>query len=174
METDKTGKMVDTEANKSARPGPKPRPLKERFWAKVDKRSSDQCWNWTGLRDRYGYGTIQVCGKKLRAHRVSWELANGPIPAGMCVLHRCDNPSCVNPRHLWIGRQEENIQDMASKGRRARGEKHGSVKLIEQDVHEIRQMLSWKILQRVIAKKYGVSRQTISMIKTGKNWGWLN
>jgi len=153
--------------------------LEERFWAKVDKKGPDDCWEWTGALggDRYGhrYGQIGISGKIVRAHRVSWELANGPIPKGICVLHHCDNPSCVNPSHLFLGTKLDNAQDAIKKGRyvNLRGEDNGAAELTEQDVHEIRQMLGRGIPQRVIAKKYGVSKSTVTRIGAGKTWGWL-
>lgn len=99
--------------------------VEERFWAKVDK--SGDCWVWTaavvGSRNpKYkrigGYGAFGVGGKVRRAHRVSWELANGPIPDGALVCHSCDNRSCVRPSHLFIGDQSDNVHDMDAKGRR--------------------------------------------------------
>ena len=151
--------------------------LAERFWAKVDKRGPNECWEWQGYKIPAGYGQIRegVGGSRnLRVHRVSWELANGcPIPTGKFVCHHCDNPSCVNPAHLWIGTNADNQRDMVNKGRSGRGARTRNSKLTEQDVHEIRQMLSRDILQRVIAKKYGVTRATISKIKTGETWAWL-
>jgi len=159
-----------------AKPGPKPRPLAERFWAKVDKKGSDECWEWTAHRDKKGYGKINAGGQRDRtfyAHRVSYELANGPILKGKFVCHYCDNPGCVNPRHLFSGTQKENIEDAIRKSRFPHGENTGSSKLTDQDVHEIRQMLSRDISQRVIAKKYEVNHSTISDIKTGKSWAWL-
>ena len=150
--------------------------LEERFWAKVDKKGPDECWEWLATKNRSGYGQIGAGGrhgKFVLAHRVSWELANGPIPTGMCVLHRFDNPGCVNPAHLFLGTQADNLRDMMDKGHRVCGERVVGSKLTEQDVYEIRQMLSCGILERVIAKKYGVTTATISRIKTGRIWGWL-
>lgn len=92
-----------------------------RFWAKVDKGSDAECWEWTASRNSYGYGQLAVVlpsGKRPRlAHRLSWELHVGPIPEGMCILHRCDNPPCVNPSHLFIGTKADNYRDMRAKGR---------------------------------------------------------
>ena len=152
--------------------------LEERFWAKVDVRGPEDCWEWLAGKTHNGYGMIGKGGRHngmLRAHRVSWELANGPIPDGLCVLHHCDNPGCVNPLHLWIGTNADNQQDMAQKGRAAsnKGESNGKAKLTAQDVHEIRQMLSRDISHRVIAKVYGVKRSTISDINIGRCWDWL-
>lgn len=88
-----------------------------RFLAKVGIGSLDECWEWTAARHPSGYGTFYFNGKWSRAHRTAWELANGPIPEGLLVLHRCDNPPCVNPRHLWLGTDADNTRDMIAKGR---------------------------------------------------------
>lgn len=106
---------------------PRSRPLVERFWEKVEKTAG--CWVWTGSRVFYGYGNIGGPGNKnIRAHRLSWELHNGPIPNGLCVLHTCDNPGCVRPDHLFLGTQKQNAEDKAQKGRcnAQRGDEHWS------------------------------------------------
>jgi hypothetical protein len=100
-------------------------PIEERFWDKVNRDGPipahmahlGPCWVWTAST-RGGYGSIGISGRMERSHRVSWELANGPIPAGLCVLHHCDNPLCVNPGHLFLGTKKDNAKDMYSKGRR--------------------------------------------------------
>lgn len=95
---------------------PKPRPLADRFWEKV--RKTDGCWEWLAYTCKFGYGRIGgVRGQVLDAHRVSWELHNGPIPEGICVLHHCDNPPCTNPDHLFLGTLSDNLADMYAKGR---------------------------------------------------------
>jgi len=156
----------------------KRRLLEDRFWARVDVGGPADCWEWTGSKNHNGYGQIRegASGSRLLlAHRVSWEIENGLIQKGLCVLHRYDNPSCVNPAHLFLGTVADNNHDMIKKGRdiKACGEEQGSVILTEQDVHEVRQMLSRSISQRVIAKKYGVTHMAISNINTGKTWAWL-
>ncbi len=93
--------------------------MEERFWAKVQLGSSEECWIWQAALKRDGYGLFRVESyvAMRSAHRVSWEIAFGEIPTGMQVLHRCDNPPCVNPSHLWLGTQQDNIRDMNEKGR---------------------------------------------------------
>ena len=87
----------------------------ERFWAKVDK--SGDCWLWTASKTKEGYGYFRFDGAMRKAHRMSWLLTNGEIPEGMLVCHTCDNPSCVNPKHLWLGTNRDNMDDMNAKGR---------------------------------------------------------
>lgn len=100
------------------------RPFAERFWEKVDRRSPDECWPWLGrARTSFGYGAFAIGRDRAnRAHRIAWELTNGPVPVGLSALHRCDNPPCCNPAHLFLGTQADNIADMVAKGRhRPRG-----------------------------------------------------
>jgi len=97
------------------------RPLEERFWEKVDVRGPDECWPWTRKHNPKGYGQFRK-DKMVQAHRMAWELTNGPIPDGLDVLHTCDNPPCCNPHHLFLGTNDDNMRDMNSKGR------HGNIK----------------------------------------------
>ena len=94
-------------------------PIEVRFWAKVDVRGDDDCWEWTGCRKPSGYGQLNLGKGKPRgaAYRLSYEWAKGPIPEGQVVMHSCDNPPCVNPAHLSVGTQRDNALDMVSKGR---------------------------------------------------------
>jgi len=146
----------------------------ERFWNKVNKAGPNGCWEWTGCAHGRGYGYFWLDGVMKLSHRVSWMFEHGPIPAGeghhgTCVLHRCDNTSCVNPDHLWLGTNADNNRDKAEKGRASRlpGESHGRAKLTEADVHAIRADSRY---QRVIAAEYGVSLGQISKIKNRKLW----
>lgn len=98
--------------------GRRPRPVLEerRFWARINK--TETCWLWTGAKHQHGYGVLRPKdGPMIRVHRLMWEREHGPIPKGMLVLHRCDTPSCVNPDHLFLGDQRENMRDMWAKGR---------------------------------------------------------
>lgn len=78
---------------------------------------SGECWTWTAARLPFGYGEFRLDGRPVRAHRLAWEWEHGPIPPGLCVLHRCDRPECVRPSHLWLGTKAENTADMKAKGR---------------------------------------------------------
>jgi hypothetical protein len=117
------------------------RNVNERFWEKVNILSEEECWEWKAyvIPDK-GYGTFWYMGENTFSHRMSWFLANGNIPSGLEVLHRCDNPPCVNPRHLFLGTQKDNMQDMIQKGRRFLmiGELHANSVLTANDVIEIR------------------------------------
>ena len=98
----------------------------DRFFSKVDIKGDDECWEWKAAT-RAGYGSFWYLGEQVPAHRFSYEFFNGPIPKGMLVRHLvCDNPLCVNPRHLALGTQVENMEDMKSKGRSCKGDKHYS------------------------------------------------
>lgn len=154
-------------------------PLEERFWARVDK--SGRCWIWVGTKAN-GYGELRVHGVDQRAHRVSWEMHFGPIPDGLFVCHRCDNPPCVNPSHLFLGTQKDNMADCRSKGRTEtgstvhpellpRGESHWHAKFSEADVVAIRtQYAEGGISLRSIARQYGVSYSAIHLIVLRRSW----
>ena len=90
----------------------------ERLLENIRKRKKTGCWLWTGQRKRHGYGVIKIGGIETKTHRAMWEVVNGPIPDGLCVLHRCDVPPCCNPEHLFLGTQGDNVRDCCKKGRR--------------------------------------------------------
>jgi hypothetical protein len=143
----------------------------ERFWAKVSK--SDGCWLWTGSRNDRGYGNFNNNGRTVQAHRLSYELAMGPIPKGMNVCHRCDSPGCVNPDHLFLGTHLDNMRDRDAKGRRVapRGEANGFAKLTEAQVIEIRERyIPYKVSLPRLAREYGVHHSTIYDIVRGVTW----
>jgi hypothetical protein len=141
----------------------------DRFWAKVDK--TDTCWVWTGTVHPSGYGGLTMDGAVLYAHRVSYEWAHGPIPDGMFVCHRCDNPRCVRPDHLFAAAQLENMRDMHRKGRGQAGEKHSSAKLAREQVEAIRvRYAAGGTSHTKLAKEYGVSPITIGEILRHEIW----
>ena len=146
----------------------------KRFWAKVAKTKS--CWLWTGavlLSGGYGAFHLGARCQVARAHRVSWEIANGPIPTGAHLLHRCDVPACVNPKHLRLGTNAENIHDKVMRARQPRGESHGNARLTEAKVRAIRGARASGDSQYTVAMAFGVSRSTISAIDLGRLWSYL-
>jgi hypothetical protein len=133
--------------------------LEGRFWRKVQR--GDGCWVWTGHKSTSGYGRFAYAETVGYAHRFSYEIHNGSIPPDLCVCHRCDNPSCVNPSHLFLGTRKENSADMAAKGRHGNG--HGK-RLSDESVRAIRKRHAAGESQTAIAKDYGVSRTVVSKI----------
>ena len=144
-----------------------------RFWSNVDKKSLDECWTWTASKLTHGYGAFGVGMKRISAHRFSWTLHFGEIPKGMVVCHKCDNPPCVNPNHLFLGTDADNQRDKKLKGRSARGESNSKAKLTEDNVQEIRRLIKDGLSSRKIAERFGVRHAAILTIKNGKNWSWL-
>lgn len=169
-------------------------PVETRFWKKVDRSAGDDsCWPWMGYRvpRGYGYFTPGAGAKKDWAYRWAWRLTHGDIPAGLEVCHKCDNPPCCNPAHLFLGTHAENMEDMAKKGRwkpRAvptgdahhmrrcpelvkRGEENQTAKLTEEQVKEIRQLFgTGEWTKTALAEKFGVTRTNIYIIVTGRGW----
>lgn len=154
--------------------------IEERFWEKVDIRSKDECWEWQAFvldsHNLAGYGRFKfTSGNVEYAHRVSWKLTYGEISSGLKVLHKCDNPPCVNPNHLFLGTLKDNSQDMVSKGRWKRyvsynGELNPSAKLTDRKVKTIKELIRKNMSPKNIANKFGVNRETIYSIKNGLSW----
>ena len=155
-------------------------PLEERFWSRVEK--TDGCWKWHGSKHK-GYGLISKNGSLAKVHRVSYELHIGPIPEGMHVLHKCDNPECSNPDHLFLGNHADNMKDMFDKRRHpsftkpenyAKGEKAPSAKLTAKDVLSIRRryvFVSWAESNcRELAEEFGVTMSSIRCVMNGRTW----
>lgn len=137
----------------------------ERFNSFVDKQANG-CWFWTGHRDSKGYGRFLI-GTISKAHRFAYEYFIGPIPAGLCVCHKCDTPSCVNPEHLFVGTVKENNNDMATKGRHGRG--GGMHKISKEDAVSIYK-LKGIASPTALGKSYGLDRNTIYSIWKRKIW----
>lgn len=153
--------------------------LRFRFWKRVDRRGplyphmKTRCWLWSAAKNSCGYGNIVIRRKSKVAHRVCWNLEFGTIPSGLMVLHRCDDRACVRPSHLFLGTNQDNMDDMHRKGRgnRSKGERHLSAKLIKSSVVEIRHKYAtggYTLTELGIA--YGVCFATIHAIVKRKTW----
>jgi hypothetical protein len=159
----------------------------ERFWSNVD--TSGDCWEWRGTIMHEGYGVAHFNYRHYRAHRVSWELTNGPIPDELCVLHRCDNRSCVNPAHLFVGTRDDNMRDMVAKARQRhgdnhpfkinpqlaqRGEAHGISKLTAQQVREIRRLRAEGVPYAQIGRRFEISGGHTYAIVNRRLWAHVD
>lgn len=147
------------------------KPLKPRFEKSIGNR--DNCWEWVGGTSVLGYGHFFMKGKLEQAHRASWKIYKNKIPKGLCVLHKCDNRKCVNPKHLWLGTQKDNIKDMIKKGRdkKASSDRNGGAKLNWNQVDEIRKIRKEEgTYYKDLAKMFNVHYATIKRIITKKSW----
>lgn len=158
----------------AATAGPPRRSIKERFWERVIRANEADCWTWTGAIKGFGYGHMLVAGRMQSAHRISYEMHVGPIPPRMFVCHRCDNPRCVNPAHLFLGNNQDNVRDMLTKGRHyapgAKGERNGHAKLDEASVRAIRSSTE---RNAALAARHNVSIITVQRIKRGSAWAHI-
>lgn len=169
------------------------RSTEQDFWKHVNKRNADECWIWTGRLTDCGYGRVGYHRKQWKAHRLAWALTYGSIENGMGVLHKCDNPPCCNPNHLFIGTQIDNMADSARKGRHprnathylpsgdrhhsrlhpevmARGEHNGSAVLTEEKVRQIRQRRERGETMSSLARAFGVAKGNIIFIVHRQTW----
>lgn len=157
--------------------------MKTRFEKKFIPDPNTGCWIWMAALVGRGYGLFRADGRLVRAHRFAYELYVGPILDGLCVLHKCDVPACVNPAHLFLGTQADNIADKCAKGRQASGDRHGSrlhpektargekignAKLTEEQVREIR--AAEGLSQQRLAVAFNVDQTLISQIRSRKIW----
>ena len=141
--------------------------LEKRFWAKVDKTTTPSgCWEWTGCRNIWNYGKIQIKGKSVGSHRVAWELTNGSIPSGIQVCHHCDNPPCCRPDHLFLGNQSANISDSVKKGRQI-----GNRKITEEKLQELLYLRTEGFSQRELGEIFHLSLSSISRLLKGEKHG---
>lgn len=146
-----------------------------RFWSKVDRSGGrDACWEWRACKNKSGYGRFGVASKVVLAHRAAYELMHAQSPGSLFVCHRCDNPACVNPTHLFIGTQADNVRDMRAKGRWKplpprdnKGERHGMSKLSAGDVSAIRASSASCYAE---ARRLGISPSAVSAIRRGERW----
>ena len=146
-----------------------PMPVEDRFWDKVLVLEPDECWEWQAYTTPKGIPKFSFKGLSTGAYRVAYELTYGPIPEDQEVCHSCDNKKCCNPKHLWIGTHKQNMEDLTQKGYKvsAKGERHGRVKLTNEQVMMIRKDNRTQV---VIAGDYGVSRSRISHIQRKLSW----
>jgi hypothetical protein len=146
--------------------------LEERFLEKTRRNDETGCLEWTGCKDKKGYGHFRYNGKVIRSHRVSWMIHRGDIPEGLFVCHTCDNPGCVEINHLWIGTDGENLKDMYDKGRRDQvGENNGCSKLMWEKVEVIRiKYADGGVTMKQLAEEFGVSKSAIYRCINNINW----
>lgn len=145
-------------------------PLGDRVWSRVVKTGAG-CWEWAGNRSALGYGIVTVQhSTRLRAHRVAWELANGPIPDGVAVCHRCDNPPCINPDHLFLGTHADNMRDMVGKARQPHGARNARAKLTADQVAELRAARARGEPLASLASRFGLTKSGACHVAKGRAW----
>jgi len=145
----------------------------QRFWSKVITKTNC-CWLWSGRKTSSGYGRLMWDGREIGAHQISWIIHNGPIPHGLWILHKCDNPSCTNPDHLFAGTHSDNMKDAIVKGRfkfnrkRKFGEDNASHKLSKEQVNEIKILVGNGLTHQHVANGFGVHQSTVTRIVNGE------
>lgn len=147
---------------------------RQRFLARVDVRTVSECWPWTGPRSKGGYGVVNY-GGQVAAHRFAYQEFVGPIPDGLFVCHACDNRACVNHAHLFLGTNQDNMDDMVQKGRSPHlpGERNPFAILTDDMVRAIITQAGDVVPLRTIAARFGVSRSTVGLICAGKTWAHI-
>ena len=158
--------------------GRKPIPVLTRFWSYVQKGPDNSCWPWLGAKTTKGYGLFTTGPVIRRKHqvvtRVAFKIAYGPFDERLNICHTCDNPSCVNPRHLFVGTSQDNHDDCVAKGRSLKGERHPMRKLTESDVLKIRDLRSSSRLSfGRLAEQFGISRTTAHRVCAKIIWGHI-
>lgn len=153
------------------------RPLEVRFWENIDKRGPHDCWEWKASKFKTGYGRVgigQSTGKTALAHRVAYEFTYGPIPNEMVICHKCDNPPCCNPSHLFLGSHADNVSDKVAKNRHDHGMNHACAKLTDEQVVEARlRYATGNFFQRELAAEYCISRGVMGALLRRKTWRHL-
>lgn len=151
-----------------------------RFWLRVDRSGGpDACWPWTGaITSKWHYGCTQWQGRVLGAHKVAWVLTNGPVPDGLCVLHKCDNRPCCNPKHHFLGTKTDNMADCKAKKRHVHGERNFHAILTEKEVLQIRAEYrsdahGYRSNAAELAARYGVKVPSIKSVVKRRSWRHL-
>jgi DNA-binding Xre family transcriptional regulator len=145
----------------------------EHFWSQVRKTDGDGCWEWQGWRHKFGYGSVQLTfrGPSIAAHRAAWMLTNGPIPTGMQACHKCDNPPCVRPDHIFLGTCFDNMRDKVAKGRQHRGTgTFGSVLDDEKAAVILRTFAEGKVHATALCEQHGITMATMNALLYGRTW----
>jgi hypothetical protein len=143
------------------------------FWAKVDKAGPNGCWLWTGTKVRLGYGQFRMRNKRWQTHRLAYVLTYGPVPADKFVCHKCDNPTCCNPDHMFVGTPADNMIDKMNKGRAPHGELNKMSRYTTAQVLEIRRLAAAGISERKIREVLGIGRGSVAQIIAGNTWRHL-
>jgi hypothetical protein len=152
----------------------------ERFWSHVKR--GPKCWLWLLACNHDGYGKTTYKHRFISAHRFAWELTLGKVPGSKCVLHKCDNPPCVRPSHLFLGTHQDNQNDRHAKGRQgdsrpknpAKGERNSSAKLNEATVRNLRREYHEGASRKLLMRKYNVSRHCVWSVGTGRSWSHVS